>query len=126
MRGLEVAFFGSAARPIEVKTSKAGNQYGVVSIGVDCGESRDDGSNALEWIRVTIFADALEALAGKVEKGTRLYVEGSLRADRWKGSDGEQRFSLQVAASKIQRVGSSAIGRNRIKPKTNESFELLN
>lgn len=113
MKGIECAFFGSAAKPVDVKTSKAGNPYGVVSIGVDTGETRDDGSNALEWIRVTIFAEAVEALAGKVDKGTRLYVEGSGRLERWRGNDGEQRFSLNVTANKIERVGSSAIGRNR-------------
>jgi single-strand DNA-binding protein len=110
---LECAFFGSAARPIELKTSKAGKSWAQLSIGVENGDTREDGSTQLEWIKVSVFGSQAEALAGKVEKGTRLYCEGSLRVERWQTSDGEQRFTLSCAASKCERVGASAIGRNR-------------
>ena len=113
MKSIECAFFGSAGKPIELKTSKAGNAWASLSIGVETGDTREDGSAQLEWIKVSVFGAQAESLAGKVEKGTRLYIEGNLRVERWQTSEGEQKFTLSVAASKCERVGTSAIGRNK-------------
>jgi single-strand DNA-binding protein len=113
MKGIECAFFGSAAKPIELRTSKAGNPWCSLSVGVETGDVREDGSTHLEWVKVSVFGAQAEALAMKVEKGTRLYVEGVLRPERWQTSEGEHKFTLAVAASKCDRVGASAIGRNK-------------
>ena len=72
----------------------------------------------MQRVRTVCFGAVAEQLAPTLQKGDRLYVEGNLRLDRWKNDAGEERSGLSVAARKLEKVGASAIGRNRpAKPK---------
>jgi single-strand DNA-binding protein len=116
MKGIEAAFFGSLGREVEIKTSKNGKPWTSLSIAIDTGEESADGHAKPQWIRVAVFGEAAEKLAGAA-KGTRLYVEGTLTLDYWTDKDGGERHGLNVAAWKCEKVGASAIGRNRSTPK---------
>ncbi len=48
-------------------------------------------------------------------KGTRLYIEGTLKLEEWNDKDGFARHGLSCAAWNCARVGASAIGRNKPK-----------
>ncbi len=112
MRGIEAAFFGITGNPPDLKTAKSGKPWLSISVGVETGDVDDAGAAKLTWIRVAVFGDAAVKLAGAA-KGTRLYCEGTLTQSQWNAADGEVRHGLNVAAFTCQRVGSSAIGRNR-------------
>jgi single-strand DNA-binding protein len=116
MNGIECAFFGVCGKPPELKTSKAGKPFASFSVGVDGGET-PDGSKSTEWVRCTVFGDTATRLAETLHKADRVYVEGNLRLGRWQDADGSQRFGLNVAAWKAEKVGAGAIGRNRPKAK---------
>lgn len=112
MRGIEAAFFGMVGKPAELKTSRAGKPFASFSVGTDAGEDKD-GKAVLEWVRVTMFGDLATQLAPKLDKGVRIYAEGRLTLDRWTDKDGAARVGLSLAAFKVERVGASALGRNR-------------
>ena len=112
MRGVEAAFFGMVGKSPEVKTSKAGMPFATFSVGVDAGEDKA-GKAVLEWVRATMYGDLATQLAPKLDKGTRVYCEGRLSLDRWTDKDGATRVGLNLAAFKVERVGASALGRNR-------------
>ncbi len=114
MKGVECAFFGSLGREAELRTSKSGKPWASLSIMVDTGEEDADGHGKVQWLKVACFGEIAERLAGAA-KGTRLYVEGTLRLEEWKDRDGFDKHGLSVAAWKCEKVGSSAIGRNRAK-----------
>jgi single-strand DNA-binding protein len=114
MKGFETAFFGVCGTPPDLKQSKAGKPYCSFSVGVDIGEDRA-GKAQTEWARVTVFGDVAERLAATLQKGDRLYCEGALTPNRWTAENGEVRFSLNIAAFKAEKVGASAIGRNKPK-----------
>jgi single-stranded DNA-binding protein len=106
MNALECAFFGSLARDVELKTAKSGKPWASLLVMVDTGEEKP------QLVQTAIFGDAAEKLSG-APRGTRVYCEGSLKTSQWAGADGETRYGLSCAASKCERVGTSAIGRNR-------------
>jgi single-stranded DNA-binding protein len=112
MKGIECAFFGLLAKEPELKTSKSGKPWASISVGVDTGDVDDSGGTKLQWLRVAVFGEAASRLAG-AQKGTRLYIEGTLTLDHWEGKDGEAKHGLSVAAWKCERIGASAIGRQR-------------
>lgn len=60
------------------------------------GERKD----RTEWHRVVIFSSGLSELAERyLHKGSRVYVEGSLRTRKWQGNDGQDRYSTEIVLS---------------------------
>ncbi len=115
MRGIECAYFGSLVRDVELKTAKSGKPWASLLVMVDTGEEKS------QLVQTAIFGEVAEKLAGSV-KGTRIYIEGVLSLNQWNDkTTGEVKHGLSVAAFTCQKVGSSAIGRNR--PKAAKHFE---
>jgi single-stranded DNA-binding protein len=102
---IEVAFFGILGRDGESKTSGGGRQY--LRLNVRVG----DGDGAI-WLSVMVFDTSAIANAAKFEKGSRVYVEGSLKPSEWIGQDGAQRHGLSVMSWHCR---LAQIGRNRLK-----------
>jgi single-stranded DNA-binding protein len=100
---LECAFHGFLAADAEGKTSKAGKPWVRLRVGV----GKDD---AVQWLSVAVFGKAAEA-AATLKKGDRVYCEGSIKLDVWRGQDGVERHGLSVASFKIDRT--HLIGRDR-------------
>jgi single-stranded DNA-binding protein len=85
MRGLEVAAWGTLGRDPELKMSRNGTPY--------CHQN------------------VAEKAAQSLNKGARVYFEGSLTIEQWTAQDGSQRVTADIAAWKAERV--AAIGKER-------------
>jgi single-stranded DNA-binding protein len=100
---IECAFFGFLAADAESRTSQAGKQWVRMRIGV----GKDD---AMQWVSVAVFGKAAET-AAELKRGDRIYCEGTIKIDSWRGSDGADKHGLSVASFKIEKTHQ--IGRNR-------------
>ncbi|MBA2657756.1 MAG: single-stranded DNA-binding protein [Tatlockia sp.] len=59
-----------------------------------------------EWHRVVCF-NRLGEIAGEyLRKGSKLYVEGSLRTRKWQDPQGQDRYTTEIVASDIQMLDS--------------------
>ncbi|MBY0378134.1 MAG: single-stranded DNA-binding protein, partial [Gammaproteobacteria bacterium] len=59
-----------------------------------------------EWHRVVCF-NRLGEIAGEyIRKGSKLYVEGSLRTRKWQDQQGQDRYTTEIVASDIQMLDS--------------------
>jgi single-stranded DNA-binding protein len=103
MSSIESALWGVVVRDPELKTSAAGKAYMPILVRVGEGD-------AAQFCMVTCFAETAQALAGKIEKGSKVYAEGKLSLNRWTGNDGVEKSGLAVAAWKCE---TPAIGRNK-------------
>jgi single-strand DNA-binding protein len=121
MKGIECAFFGViGSESIELRTSRGGNAWASFNIGVMTAVT-DDGKDVLTWLRVSCFGDTAERVASSFKKGDRAYIEGNLKLDHWQDKQGEQKHGLSVSAFKVEKVGVSAIGRNKPKRESSDS-----
>jgi single-stranded DNA-binding protein len=102
---IDVAFYGFLAADAEPRLSQSGKSWVRLRIGVGKDE-------ALQWLSVAVFGKASDTAATLV-KGDRCYCEGTIRLDTWRGSDGNERHGLSVAAFKCE--PTHHIGRNRPK-----------
>ena len=60
-----------------------------------------------EWHRV-VFFNRLGEIAGEyLRKGSKVYVEGSLRTRKWQGKDGQDRYTTEIVASEMQMLDSA-------------------
>jgi single-stranded DNA-binding protein len=102
---IDCAFHGFLASDADARVSKAGKNWVRLRVGVGQGD-------AIQWLSVACFGSAAEAAAG-LKKGDKVYCEGELRLDTWKGQDGIERQGLSVSTFKL--VETHQIGRNRPK-----------
>ena len=86
---------GSAVATLSVATSEAWKDK-------QTGEKQE----RTEWHRVVCF-NRLGEIAGEyVRKGSKLYVEGSLRTRKWQDQQGQDRYTTEIVASDVQMLDS--------------------
>lgn len=55
-----------------------------------------------EWHQVVFFNRLAEIVSEYVRKGTKVYVEGSLRTRKWQDKEGKDRYTTEIVASEMQ------------------------
>ena len=81
----------------------------VASFGVATNEQwKDKDGNKqerTEFHRVTAFGKLAEIISKYVKKGTLVYLEGSIRTEKYTDKSGAERYSTGVIASELQMLG---------------------
>ena len=83
----------------------------VTNITVATSESWKDkqsGQNQerTEWHRVVFFNRLAEIAAEYLRKGSKVYIEGSLRTRKWQDKDGQDRYTTEIVAAQMQLLDS--------------------
>jgi single-strand DNA-binding protein len=63
-----------------------------------------------EWHRVKIFGRLAEIANEYLKKGRQVYIEGSIRTDKFTGKDGVEKYFTDIIANNMQLLGSSGEG----------------
>lgn len=63
-----------------------------------------------EWHRVVFFNRLAEIAAEYLKKGRQVYIEGSLRTDKYTDKEGVERYTTDVIASEMQMLGGQSEG----------------
>ena len=109
-RGInKVILIGNVGVDPEVRYLPNGNAVTTLSLATseswkdkNTGEKQD----RTEWHRVVCF-NRLGEIAGEyVRKGSKLYVEGSLRTRKWQDQQGQDRYTTEIVANDIQMLDS--------------------
>ncbi len=113
-RGInKVILVGNVGVDPDVRYLPNGNA--VTSLSIATSESWKDKTTGekqdrTEWHRVVCF-NRLGEIAGEyVRKGSKLYVEGSLRTRKWQDQQGQDRYTTEIIASDIQMLDSKSGG----------------
>lgn len=59
-----------------------------------------------EWHRVVFFNRLAEIVGEYLKKGSKIYVEGSLRTRKWTDKNGVDRYTTEVIANEMQMLDS--------------------
>ena len=105
----KVVLLGHLGADPETRYSAAGAP--IVSIRIATSESwRDKQTGELqertEWHRIKFFGKLAEIAGEYLRKGSQVYVEGSLRTEKYKAQDGSDRYSTDVIGDEMQMLGS--------------------
>lgn len=60
-----------------------------------------------EWHRVKVFGKLAEICGEYLKKGRQVYIEGSLRTDKYTDKAGVERYSTDIIASEMQMLGGN-------------------
>ncbi|HKR76794.1 MAG TPA: single-stranded DNA-binding protein [Rhodanobacter sp.] len=63
-----------------------------------------------EWHRVKLFGKLAEIAGEYLKKGRQVYIEGSLRTDKYTDKDGIERYSTDIIANEMQMLGGGGEG----------------
>lgn len=59
-----------------------------------------------EWHRIVLY-NRLGEIAGQyLKKGSRVYVEGSIRTNKWQDQNGNDRYTTEIIANNMQMIDS--------------------
>lgn len=111
----KVILIGNVGQDPEVKYMPSGGA--VTNISVATSESWKDKNTGqmqerTEWHRVVMF-NRLGEIAGEfLRKGSKVYIEGSLRTRKWQGQDGSDRFTTEIVADQMQMLDGRGEGAN--------------
>ena len=88
---------GAAITNVSVATSYQWNDKA-------SGEKKEE----TEWHRV-VFRGKLAEVAGEyLKKGSQVYVEGRLRTRKWQDKEGQDKYTTEIVADRMQMLGSRA------------------
>ncbi|MEQ8515609.1 MAG: single-stranded DNA-binding protein [Chromatocurvus sp.] len=59
-----------------------------------------------EWHRIVFFNKLAEIAGEYLRKGSKVYVEGTLRTRKWQDQSGQDRYSTEVIANEMQMLDS--------------------
>ena len=69
-----------------------------------------DNQERTEWHRVVFFGRLAEIVSEYVKKGQQIYIEGSLRTNKWQDQSGNDRYTTEIIASEMQMLGGRSGG----------------
>lgn len=69
-----------------------------------------DKQERTEWHRVVFFNKLAEIVNEYVKKGSKLYIEGRLRTNKWQDNNGQDRYTTEIVANEMQMLDSRGAG----------------
>jgi single-strand DNA-binding protein len=86
---------------VEVKNLTNGNKLVQLSLATSSGykDSKGEWQNKTEWHRCIFAIPALAERASSIEKGDKIYVEGSISTNAWTTKEGEKKETKEISCS---------------------------
>ncbi len=109
-RGInKVILVGNLGNDPETKYTQGGMAVTTVSLATTSVRKDRDGNTQerTEWHRVKFFGKLGEIAGEYLRKGRQVYVEGSIRYDKFTGQDGQERYITEIIGDEMQMLGSS-------------------
>jgi single-strand DNA-binding protein len=105
----KVMLIGNLGADPEVRYLPSGDA--VTNIRIATTESWKDKASGekkeeTEWHRVSFFGKLAEIAGEYLKKGSAVYVEGRIKTRKWQDKEGQDRYSTEVVADRMQMLGS--------------------
>src|SRR5512132_2934043 len=59
-----------------------------------------------EWHRIVLWGKSAESLSEYLTKGKQIFVEGRLQTRKWQDKDGNDKYTTEIVADRMQMLGS--------------------
>ena len=105
-----VILVGRLGKDPEVRYTAEGTAVANFSLATDESftDRAGDKQTRTEWHEIVAWKRLAEIRGEFLTKGKQIYVEGTLRSNKWQDREGNQRTSLEVVASRVVMLGSKA------------------
>jgi len=114
-RGISKAIIvGNLGQDPESRVMQNGNAVTTLSIATSeswIDKATNQKQERTEWHRVVLFNRLAEVAAQYLRKGSKVYIEGSIRTRKWQDQSGQDRYSTEIVAKEMQMLDSASNSR---------------
>lgn len=88
-------------------------------------KSTGDKQERTEWHRISAFGKLAEICGEYLKKGSAVYIEGSIHTRKWQDKEGQDRYSTEIKADRMQMLGGKrqAAEKDAAEPKKGGGFD---
>ena len=105
----KVILIGNLGSDPEVRYTPGGSAVANVTLATSSAW-RDKSSGQLqertEWHRIVFFNRLAEIVGEYLHKGSKIYIEGSLRTRKWQDKSGMDRYTTEIISNEMQILDS--------------------
>lgn len=112
-RGInKVILVGNLGNDPETKYTQGGMAVTSISLATTSVRKDKDGNaqERTEWHRVKFFGKLAEIAGEYLGKGSQVYVEGSIRYDKYTDKEGVEKYTTDIIADEMQMLGGRGDG----------------
>ena len=105
----KVILIGNCGQDPEIKYTANGSAMCNISIATsESWKDKQTGQQQerTEWISIKAFGRLAEIIGEYVKKGSKIYIEGKMRTDKWQDQSGNDRYSTYILADQMQMLDS--------------------
>lgn len=115
-----VMLIGRLGRDPELRYTQSGTPVCTLQAATDESYTDRDGNKVerTEWHRITCFQKQAENCANYLAKGSLVYVEGSLTTRKWQDQQGQDRYTTEIKAERVQFLDRKSDGQGAGQPQS--------
>ena len=120
----KVILVGNLGRDPEVRYMPSGDPMVNINLATtDTWRDKSSGEKQekTEWHRIVMFGKVAEIAGEYLKKGSQAYFEGRLQTRKWTDKEGQDRYTTEIVADRMQMLGSRSGGTARSMPEEPES-----
>jgi single-strand DNA-binding protein len=104
----KVILVGNLGNDPETRYTQGGMAVTSISLATSSERKDKDGNKQerTEWHRVKFFGKLAEIAGEYLKKGSQVYVEGSIRYDKYTGQDGVEKYFTDIIADEMHMLGN--------------------
>jgi len=109
----KVILIGNIGKDPETRFSAGGGAITNITLATsENWKDKQTGENQerTEWHRVVFFGKLGEIAGEYLKKGSKVYVEGSLRTRKWTDQSGQDKYTTEIVASEMQMLDGRGAG----------------
>jgi len=114
MRGVnKVILVGTLGRDPETKTFPNGGsltQFSIATSEVWTDKTSGERKEQTEWHRIVLHNRLGEIAQQFLRKGSKVYIEGSLRTRQWTDQNGQERYTTEIRGDQMQMLDARQQG----------------
>jgi len=98
----KVILVGNLGQDPEVRYMPNGGAVANITLATsEAWRDKHTGENKelTEWHRVVLFGKLAEVAGEHLRKGAQVYVEGQLRTRKWQGTEGQEKYTIEVVVN---------------------------
>ena len=107
----KVFLIGNLGNDPETRYTQSGAAVTNISLATsETWKDKDTGQpqERTEWHRVVFFGRLAEISGEYLRKGSKVYIEGSLKTRKWQDQTGQDRYTTEIVAGEMQMLDTRA------------------
>ncbi len=110
----KVILIGNLGREPEVRNTQAGSSVATLNVATAERVKDRDGNwqDHTEWHRCVCFGKTAENAQRFLKKGSKVFIEGRIRTNKWKDKDGQDRYTTEILVDNLRFLDSQEGGRS--------------